>query len=371
VRTMGMPGLGALGVTFGDVVAMDSPSGRKPGEFHWASTMWHELSHVYVLAMTDHRVPRWFTEGMAVYEETATQSDWGDRLDHESIKAIKDKKLLPIADLDRGFIHPTYPSQVVVSYFQGGKICSFIAEKYGYDTLLAMIHDYADKLTTTEVVEKELKVKPEEFDKQFIGWLEAQTKSQVEGFDEWAKRLRGISQSAKTKDWGAVIKEGEAIRDIYPDYVELGNVYDFLAQAYLAKDDKAKAMAELAKYSKIGGRDPATLKQLATLQSEAGLKKEAVSTLERLNAIYLEDEQGHQKLGDLYMELGVPALATREYGAVLALGTVDKAGGHFQLAKALAQSKKYDDARDEVLSALEAAPSFKPAQKLLLELSNK
>ncbi len=62
VRTMGMPGLGALGVTFGQVVAMDSPSGRKPGDFHWASTMWHELSHVYVLAMTDHRVPRWFTE---------------------------------------------------------------------------------------------------------------------------------------------------------------------------------------------------------------------------------------------------------------------------------------------------------------------
>jgi tetratricopeptide (TPR) repeat protein len=324
-----------------------------------------------VLAMTDHRVPRWFTEGMAVYEETATQSDWGDRLDHESIKAIKDKKLLPIADLDRGFIHPSYPSQVIVSYFQGGKICNYIAEKYGYDTLLAMIHDYADKMTTTEVVEKELKVKPEEFDKQFIAWLEAQTKSQVEGFDDWAKRLRALSQNAKTKDWDTVIKEGLAIRDIYPDYVELGNVYDFLAQAYVAKGEKAKAMEQLAKYSKIGGRDPATLKQLATLQSEAGMKKDAVATLERLNVIYLEDEQAHQKLGDLYMELGNPTLATREYGAVLALGTVDKAGGHYQLAKALEQAKKYDDARDEVLSSLEAAPGFKPAQKLLLELSNK
>ncbi len=29
VRTMGMPGLGALGVTFGEVVAMDSPSKRE------------------------------------------------------------------------------------------------------------------------------------------------------------------------------------------------------------------------------------------------------------------------------------------------------------------------------------------------------
>ncbi len=64
VRTLGMPGLGALGVTFGQVVAMDSPSGRKPGEFHWASTLRHEMSHVFILKATRHRVPRWFTEGL-------------------------------------------------------------------------------------------------------------------------------------------------------------------------------------------------------------------------------------------------------------------------------------------------------------------
>ena len=39
VRTLGLPGLGGiLGVTFGTVVAMDSPSSRKPGSFHWDST---------------------------------------------------------------------------------------------------------------------------------------------------------------------------------------------------------------------------------------------------------------------------------------------------------------------------------------------
>ena len=69
VRTMGMPGLGALGVTFGEVIAMDSPSGRKPGDFNWGRTLWHEMSHVYILTATNHRVPRWFTEGLAVHEE--------------------------------------------------------------------------------------------------------------------------------------------------------------------------------------------------------------------------------------------------------------------------------------------------------------
>ncbi len=123
---------------------MDSPSGRPPGSFHWASTLWHEMSHVFVLAGHQHRVPRWFTEGLAVHEETAVSPDWGDRLDPEVIDAIKDKKLLPVAELDRGFIRPTYPAQVIVSYYQGGKICDYIAEKWGYSKLLDMIHSFAN-----------------------------------------------------------------------------------------------------------------------------------------------------------------------------------------------------------------------------------
>jgi len=371
VRTMGMPGLGALGVTFGQVVAMDSPSGRKPGDFHWASTMWHELSHVYVLTMTNHLVPRWFTEGLAVYEETATAPDWGDRLDHESLNAIKDHKLLPIAELDRGFIHPSYPAQVVVSYFQGGRVITFIAEKWGYDKILAMIADYSKNMSTPDVIQKELQLKPEEFDKQFLPWLEAQTKKTLDGLDTWTKGVRAMNNSTKTKDWADVIKTGLSIRDTYPDYVEAGSVYEFLAQAYTETGDKAKAMAELEAYAKVGGRSPATLKQLANLQSDAGRKKEAVATLEKLNLIYLEDEAAHQKQGELYLDLGDSAKAVREFQSILAGKPIDPAGSHYQLARALQMAKRNAEARDEVFAALETAPNYKPAQKLLLELGSK
>ena len=88
VRTMGMPGLGALGVTFGDVVAMDSPSGRKPGAFNWAATMWHEMSHVFILSATNFRVPRWFTEGLAVHEEGQADPRWANRLTPEDVVAL-------------------------------------------------------------------------------------------------------------------------------------------------------------------------------------------------------------------------------------------------------------------------------------------
>ena len=369
VRTMGMPGLGALGVTFGYVVAMDSPSGRPPGTFHWASTMWHELSHVYVLNMTNFRVPRWFTEGLAVHEETAVSPEWGDRLDPHVIVAIRDKKLLPVAELDRGFVRPSYPAQVVVSYFEAGRICDFINREWGWPKLLAMIHDFGAGATTPEVIQKELGLKPEEFDKRFMTDLLADTKKTVEGFDKWREGLKKVSEEYKAEDYEDMIRDGNNIRDIYPDFVESGNLYQILADGYLAKGDKKSAIDELERYAKVGGRNPDTLKQLASLLVEAGNRKEAAAVLDRLNYIDPVDEDLHHRLGDLWFGLGNTAGAIREYQAVLAQSPTDPATAHFDLAKAYRMANRLGAAKDEVLLSLEAAPGYRPAQRMLLDLS--
>jgi tetratricopeptide (TPR) repeat protein len=370
VRTMGLPGLGALGVTFGNVVAMDSPSGRKPGTFHWASTLWHELSHVYALAATKHRVPRWFTEGLAVHEETAVDPEWGDRLDPGAIRAMKDKKLLPIATLDKGFTRPSYPNQVIVSYFQAGKICDYIEGKWGWQTLLAMLRDFATGAGTPAVVEKHLKIKPEEFDKEFLAWLEKSTESQVKGFEEWTKRLRAMSADVKAKNWDKVIPEAEALGKIYPDYVEAGSPYEILADAHLEKKNTAGAIAALNGYAKAGGRYPATLKKLAKLLDEAGQPEQAARALERINFIYpVQDEEMHRLQGELWLKVGNTDKAIREFQASVFSKPIDAATSYYNLARAYRAAGQLDNARDNLVSALEAAPSFRPAQKLLLELS--
>jgi len=369
VRTMGLPGLGALGVTFGYVVAMDSPSGRKAGTFHWATTMWHELSHVYVLTATQHRVPRWFTEGMAVYEETAASPEWGDRIDPQVIHALKNKRLLPVAELDRGFVHPTYPSQVVVSYFQAGRICGFIANEWGYAKLLDMMHDFATSATTAEVIEKELGMKPEEFDKKFLAAVNAETKTTVEGFDDWRKGLKEVAALSKSGDFQQAIDKSDAIRDIYPEYVEAGNLYEFRSDAFLALNNKKAAIEELERYAKIGGRSPETLKKLATMLVEAGRPADAAAALDRLNYIDPIDEDLHHRLGDLWFAQNNIDGAIREYQSVLAGKPIDPAMAHFNLAKAYRRANRPEDARDELLLALEAAPGYRPAQKMLLELS--
>ncbi len=370
VRTTGMPGIGGiLGVTFETVIAMDSPSGRPPGSFHWASTLRHEMSHAYILQATDSRVPRWFTEGLAVYEETSAAPDWGDRLDPQAIHAIQQKLLLPVAELDRGFIRPSYPSQVIVSYFQGGKICSYIAEKWGYSKLLDMVHSFAKLESTPNVFQKDLGISTTDFDRDFLAWLDAQTKVTTEHFTEWREKLKTMVADGRAKKYDEVIKTGNAIRDYYPDYVETGSVYELLADAYTAKGDKDSARKQLEKYNEVGGRDPKLVEELATLEEEAGQPKKAAAALDRLNYIYPEDQDLHKRLGDLWLAQNNVPGAIREYQALLALKPLDQATSHYQLAQALRMANRLDQARDEVLLALEAAPGYKPAQKLLLEIA--
>jgi cellulose synthase operon protein C len=368
VRTTGMPGLGALGVTFGEVVAMDSPSGRHPGDFNWASTLWHEMSHVYILTETNHRVARWFTEGLAVHEETQASPEWGDPITADIVVALRDKKLLPVAQLDRGFIRPEYPAQVVVSYYQAGRICDYIQSRWGDDKLLDIVHSYAQLKTTLEVIQQNLGMTPEEFDKEFQAWLYKGVQNTVDNFDKWREGLKSLAQAAKDGNNDEVLKDGDAVVQMYPEYVYAANAYEFIAEADLAKGNKPAAAAILTEYEKQGGRDPDMLKKLASLEEDLAKPKEAAATLDRINWIYPMDEDAHRHLGELWLAQSDYTGAIREYSAVLALHPLDRASAQFDLAQAYFAAGQKDKAEDNVLQALEAAPDYRPAQKLLLQL---
>jgi hypothetical protein len=369
VGTMGMPGLGALGVTFGEVVAMDSPSARKPGEFNWGATLWHEMSHVYILTATNHRVPRWFTEGLAVHEEGEHSPEWSNRVTPEVLIAIREKKLLPLANLDRGFVYPEYPSQVIVSYFQAGSICDFVKMKWGEEKLLEMVHSYAQSLTTPQVVQKDLGLAPEEFDKQYLAWIDKKYGAEAAHFDEWREKLKTLVAASQQRRYDAVLTQGPAVLGMYPEYVGDASVYELMADADRTKGDAKAEAAALTSYEHEGGQEPAVLKRLATLEEAAGQQAEAAATLERVNYIYpVKDEELHHRLGDLFYAQKQYDGAIREYGAVVASNPLDKAGAQFHLAQAYLAAGQRDKAEESVLAALEVAPGYRPAQKMLLEL---
>jgi len=314
-------------------------------------------------------VPRWFTEGLAVHEEGERSPEWQDRVTPEVLVAIRDKKLLPVAKLDRGFAFPEYPSQVIVSYFQAGSICDFVTAKWSEEKLLEMVHSYARLQTTREVIQQDLGVAPEEFDKQYLAWIDEKYGAEAAHFDEWRQKLKALVVAAQQKRDEIVLEQGPALLKMYPEYVGDANVYELMAGVDNARGDAKAEISILTAYEHEGGQMPDVLKRLAMLQEAAGHPVEAAASLARLNYVYpVKDEELHRQLGDLLYGQKQYEGAIREYNALVASNPVDKAGAEFKLAQAYWAAGQKDKAQESVLAALEIAPGYRPAQKLLLEL---
>ncbi|MBW8894780.1 MAG: tetratricopeptide repeat protein [Acidobacteria bacterium] len=126
VRTLGLPGMiGALGACFGRVVSLDSPrvEGRAPGSFSWQATLWHEMTHVITLQMSNQLIPRWLTEGISEYEETQARPDWGREMEIPFALALERGKALKLADLNSGF---TRPDTIALAYYEASLLVDHI-----------------------------------------------------------------------------------------------------------------------------------------------------------------------------------------------------------------------------------------------------
>ena len=368
VRTMAMPGIGLLGVTFGYVVAMDSPSGRRPGEFHWGTTLWHELAHVFTLESTNHLVPRWYSEGISMYEEWEADPRWGEPVTPEFIDAVQNEKLLPVEELDRGFIRPRYPGQVAISYMQAGYACRFIAARWDFEKLVALLRGFADGQSTAANLRAVLDIEPEDFDERFDAYMRAELEPALEGLGRWRRSLKKALEAAREDDWEAVLEPARAAKAAYPQFVGPGSSYSLLATALDKAGNRVAAIKELSEYERRGGREPEALQRLGRWLEEAGQQREAADVFEGLLYNWPQDAETHRRLGNLLLAAGDAEQALREFSAVIALDPLDRAAAEYDLARAYVKIGNLAKARLHVLQALERAPTFRPALNLLRQV---
>ncbi len=346
VRTAGMPGLGILGATFGYVVAMDSPSGRPPEQFQWGTTLWHEMAHVFTLEATDHLVPRWFSEGVSVFEEWRSGPNPGVRIPMAVYKAMKDDRFLPVAELDEGFIRPTYEEQVIVSYMQAGLVCQFIDETYGTEKLRGMLDSFKNGKQTGEAIEAVLGMSPSAFDNEFDQFVARDHGDFLNSLDEWHRTQQSISQLVSEGKWDDITELARHLIDMLPQYVEPDSPYLSLARANEELDRHEEAIAALEMFWQQGGYEPASLKRLAGWLHEAGRNTEAIEVFQSVNMVDPLDQELHGVLGELLLEQNRAADALREFEIALELNPHDKASAHFRLAKAHHMLGNNADARD-------------------------
>ncbi len=170
VRTVGLPGLDALGVTFGHVVTAMSPS---LGRFNWGMTLWHEVGHIFSIQLSKYRVPRWFTEGLSEYETARARPEWTRRTHAELYRALTDGKLLSVAELNAGFVRARDVQHMVVAYHQAAETVSFLIRRFGFDKAVLALKLYSQGKETKEVIPAVTGIDVKAFDAAFKADLES------------------------------------------------------------------------------------------------------------------------------------------------------------------------------------------------------
>jgi tetratricopeptide (TPR) repeat protein len=368
VRTVGLAGLGALGVSFGTTLAFDSPAAKDAGPFNWGSTIWHELAHTFTLGSTDHRIPRWLSEGLSVYEEHRARSGWGFDVTPAFLDAYRKGKLVPVSRMNDGFMHPAYPEQVMFSYYQASLVCDLIARDYGENAIYQMLQAYKAGKPTDEVFRSVLKTDLAAFDKKFDAYLREKFKTPLANLDQYRRTMAEARKLFDAGQLDAARPMFESAQTAFPQYAGDESPTAFLAQIYTKKGDSPRAVEELKRLTAANETNYTAQLALADALQKLGDAKGAAGALAAALYINPFELPVHQRLAELAKASGDAKMVVRERRAVVALSPVDKPEALYQLAVAYRDAGDVNAARHTVLRALEDAPNFEKAQTLLLAI---
>jgi tetratricopeptide (TPR) repeat protein len=399
VRTIGLAGMGALGVTFGSLVAMDSPAARPLGDFNWASVLWHEMAHVFHLGLTEHNVPRWFSEGLAVHEQRQAREGWGHQPAPSFLMRYREGMLLPVSELNSGFVQPSYPEQVTDSYLQSSLVFAFIESRWGLQPIRDMMDGYRDGRETPDVLESVLDISMEDLDRDFEEYFQTRFAEPLAALAP-PVNSPGIPQNPQTiEDWTRVVQENPGnfparlalgitllqeqrldeaeehflvARSLFPEYAGgADSPHWFLAQIYRQREETELAEASLTRLTSLNESHYEAYLQLAELRTELGDSDGAAEAMDAAVLIYPYEVDLHDRLAEAHQARGDASGAVRERRAILALEPADLAGAYYELAVAYAAADETDQARRSLLRALEIAPNYGAGLELLLDLRSR
>jgi tetratricopeptide (TPR) repeat protein len=388
VRTMGLPGMiGALGVCFGQVVVFDSPKARPPGEFSWQETLWHELTHVITLQMSNNRIPRWLTEGISVWEEAYARPDWGRETSVPFAQALEQGKPLKLRNLNEGFQDPEL---IVLSYYQASQVVDYLVKTYGEPKLQAFVKSFAQGLDTEAALKATYGVGIDEvqkgldaaFDRDFGPLRKALKKVDVPqnataeqlaamaqaNPDNFAVHMRLAAERKKAGDAAGAIRALEQAAQLLPGLQGKQNPNIAIAEIAMEQKNTARAVQALDAFLKVDGNDVDAARQRAQLVEAQGDAARTAAAYARVIDTDPFDSHAQSVVGRAALQRKDAPAAISAFRAALAAKPADAAVAHYDLAQAYLLGGQSADAKKETLAALEVAPSFEPAQDLLLKI---
>ena len=391
IRTFGLPGgAGFLGVCFGRVITANSPASQGERPANWQSVLWHELCHVVTLGKTKNRMPRWLSEGISVYEERQRDPSWGEQMTPRYRQMILEE-LTPVSQLSGAFLSPPSPVHLQFAYYESSLVVEFLIERYGHDSLLAILTDLGDGMGTNDALARNVgslakldsqfadyaRDRAEAFgpeldwsrdgypevagNEQLLQWIEAHPNNY------WALRALARTQVAGGRNREAA-ETLEILRGHGVASGERGGVLEELAGIYERLEETEREREVLRAWvERASDALPGLLRLIDLARQEKGWES-ILGDASRVLAIQPLLPVGHQRLSEAAEELGRPEQVIAALKPLATLDPIDPAGLNYRMAQALSELDRSRDAKRHLLMALEEAPRYRDALRLLVRL---
>jgi len=336
-------------------------------------------------------MPRWLSEGISVHEELLADPSWGDRMSPTYREMILGEDLTPVSKLSSAFLKAKTPMHLRFAYFESSLVVKFIVEKFGEDSLVGVLDSLGNGIPINDAISR--RVGPiNKLDKLFEEYVTDTAKTYGDKFD-WEKPESPIES---VDGWDAWLKDHKN-----SFYGLIG-----LATAQLKESQPKAALATIKSFEQLLPKDTkeaatetikaASWREMENLENEA-LALESVLTLDasevdactRLLQIYSDAKDtknvkrmakllqainpllksSHRTLALVAEKENDDELAIDSLSALATMDPLDKADTYYRLASAQFRQQDTKSAKQNVLLALEAAPRFRDAHKLLLKIA--
>ena len=415
VRTFGLPqNDGFLGVCFGNVITANSP-GAYPGHpFNWEAMLWHEYCHVITLNLTHNKMPRWLSEGISVYEERQANPAWGEQITPKYREMILGGELTPISELSAAFLMPPTGEHLQFAYYESSLVVQFIIERFGFPKLLAILRDLgtgaeinqtiAKHTVAMSTLEKDFEVYAKQIAERMgpkLDWerpglgggelvgrragpgltpAPTQQVARVDlndfNWESWLKAhptnfyaLSGRARElAEQKKWSEAKPLLQQLVELCPEFVGAQSAYLMLAETHRALGETKEERAVLDRFAARDDSTTDAFLRLMELTREAQDWNAVLLNARRYRAVNPLVPIPYRFLADAAEQTGDARTAIEACRALLQLDPPDPAEANYRLARLL-HGVGDPAARQHVLQALEEAPRYREALRLLLEMS--
>jgi tetratricopeptide (TPR) repeat protein len=279
------------------------------------------------------------------------------------------------------------------AYYQSSLVVEHLVGKFGFDTLKQILRDLAGGVPINTAIARHT-APIEQINKEFAAFARERAEKMAPGLEwekppaalarskdgltEWIeknpKNFYALTQQAKKlvaeKKWTEAKGVLQRLIELFPAYTGADSAYDLLAFVHRQLKETAAEREVLVKLAARTPDDTDTFLRVMELAAAAKDWPAVAENARRFLAVNPLLAPPHRYLAQAAEATSAAPEAIEAYRSLLKLDPPDPAEVHFKLASRLHQAGDAA-ARRHVLMALEEAPRYQAAHKLLLEIESK